>query len=259
MGIRQRIAWVASLIPTLAVRDLRARYRHSILDLTWALLTPMLTLAVYGTILTKSFSVEAACSPYLSSAWLGLVIWTFFATGVGNAVTSLIASGDLITKVYFPREAIPLASVASALLDLGIGLISLIAVLLFQRVHIGTSSLWALLALSVVIVWSAFLSVITSVLAVFSRDVVHAVHLMLRLAFFATPVVYESSFLPPAFAWVTTWSPIAVALDGLRTSVLCGTRPDVKLLVIQLAVGAGLLLLSIPYVGSVESSLADVS
>lgn len=248
-----------ALLPTLALRDLRSRYRHSVLDVVWALLTPMLMLAVYGTVLTKSFEVQSACSPYLSSAWLGLVVWTFFATALGNSVSSLIGSSELITKVYFPREAIPLATVGSAGTDLVVGLISLAVVVVAQGVRPGAAALWSVLPILLVVVWSAALSVVAAAVAVFARDVVHGVHVLLRVAFFATPVVYESSFLPSAFAWVTTWSPVAVAIDAMRASVLCGTRPDVALVGAHLAAGLVLLVVAILYVRAIESRLVDVS
>lgn len=254
-----RVRRDAELLPTLALRDLRSRYRHSVLDVLWALITPMLVLTVYGTVLTRSFEVESACSPYLSSAWLGLVVWTFFATALGNSVSSLVSSSELITKVYFPREAIPLATVSSAGTDLVVGLLSLLLVIYVQGVGLDPAALWSLLPIAVVVIWSAALSVIAAAAAVFARDVVHGVHVFLRIAFFATPVVYEASFLPSAFAWVTTWSPIAVAIDAMRSSMLCGVRPDVSLVLAHLAAGAALLAAGVLYVCSIESRLVDVS
>lgn len=118
------------LVRVLAPRELRVRYRQSLLDLVWALISPIVILIVYGLVLTQSFGVNGTCGPYLSSAWIGLVLWTFFGTALGSSVTSLISASDMVTKLYFPRETLPLAMVGSALADLGIGLGTIAVVLL---------------------------------------------------------------------------------------------------------------------------------
>lgn len=248
-----------SLLPVLTGRELRSRYRHSVLDIAWALITPVLILAVYGLILTQSFSVESACGPYLSSAWIGLVVWTFFAGSVGNGVSSLVSSADLITKVYFPREAIPLASVGASLLDLAVGVASIAVLLPIQGVAITPMWLWAVPAVAVVVVWSAAIAMLTAVLAVFSRDLIHGVNLLLRVGFFATPVVYESDLLPAAFAWTATLNPVAVSIDSLRAALLCADRPDLGLLAAHLVVGAAAFVGIIAYVRAVESRVVDAS
>src|SRR5687768_8544554 len=94
---RARRTW--ALLRILAPREFRTRYRQSVLDIAWSLISPVVILVVYGIILTRSFGVDGACSPYLSSAWTGLVIWTFFATAVGTATWSLLSSADLLAKV----------------------------------------------------------------------------------------------------------------------------------------------------------------
>ena len=242
----------------LAPRELRVRYRQSFLDVTWALISPIVILVVYGLVLTQSFGVEGTCGPYLSSAWVGLVLWTFFATALGTAVFSLIASSDMVTKVYFPREALPLSMVGSALADLGIGLITVVIVMVVQGVHVGWPIVSAVLPIAVVVVWTSAVSVIAGVLAAFVRDVIHVVQLALRVGFFATPVMYETNFLPQQLAWTATVNPLAVGITGLREAALCSTWPDFPLLLIHLVTGSLLLLAGIVYTWSVESRITDV-
>ncbi len=246
------------LVGVLTLRELRVRYRQSVLDVAWALISPIVILAVYGLVLTQSFDVSAGCGPYLSSAWLGLVVWTFFATAAGTSVTSLITSADLITKVYFPREALPLSMVGASLADLGIGFATVLILLPVQGIRFDWPALGAILPLAVVIVWAAAISVFIAVISAFVRDVPHAVQLALRVGFFATPVMYEASFLPPGLAWTASVNPVAVCITALRQCLLCGQWPNGGLLIVQLAAGLVTFGLAILYTRSVEARITDV-
>ncbi len=249
---------MVELVKVLAPRELRVRYRQSVLDIAWALISPVAVLVVYGIVLTQSFDVSASCGPYLSSAWSGLVLWTFFATAVGTSAFSLISSANLITKIYFPREALPLSMVAASSVDMAIGLVTVLVLFLVQGVALGPTTVAVVLPLAVAVVWAAAISVFAGVLAAFIRDVPHAVQLFLRVGFFATPVMYDAAFIPPALAWTASVNPLAAAITGFRDATLCGTWPDVGLLLAQLAVGTGVLVLAVMYTRSVESRAADV-
>lgn len=255
---RERVSRVAALLPILVKREIRTRYRTSALDLAWTIITPVTMMVVYGFILTRSFNVTSSCGPYLSSAWTGLVLWTAFATAVGTGVYSLIASSDLITKVYFPLESMPLAMVGASLIDVVVGMVTLVGLALVQGVPVGWVALTGLLPLAVLVVWSAAIAMITAVVAVFVRDAVHGVNLAIRVGFFATPVMYESSLLPAGLAWTAKANPVAASIDGMRSALLCGTLPSVKLLAAQLALGCGLFALAVLYTRSIESRVVDV-
>lgn len=255
--LTQRWARTAELVRVLAPRELRLRYRHSVLDIAWAVLTPVVLLLVYGFILTRSFDVTAACGSYFSSAWLGLVTWTFFATAVGGASTSLLTAADLVAKVYFPREVMPLAVAVAAIADLAVGLVTSIGLLLVLGSPLTGAAIGAVLPLAVIVVWAMAIGVFTGVATVFVRDVAHGVRLALTAGFFATPVVYEVAQLPQALAWTRSWNPAAVAITGLRSALLCGTAPDVGLTLAHLGVGLALLVGATLYTRSIEPRLAD--
>jgi ABC-type polysaccharide/polyol phosphate export permease len=230
-----------------------------VLDIAWAVITPVVLLAVYGLILTQSFNVRGSCAPYLSSAWTGLVLWTAFATALGGSVSSLVASSTLISKVYFPLESIPLAIVGASLLDLGVGLASLLVLVLVQGVDVHVVSLAIVLPLAVLLLWSAVLSMLTAVLAVFARDLIHAVGLGLRVGFFATPVMYETSFIPSSLAWTAKLNPVAVAINGVRDALLCGRSPHVALIVAHLVIGAVAFIAVVEYIRAIEPRVVDVA
>ncbi len=252
------MAQTIELVKVLAPRELRVRYRQSVLDITWALLSPVAILVVYGLVLTQSFDVTTTCGPYLSNAWIGLVIWTFFATAVGTGVSSLISSASVITKIYFPREALPLSVVAASLVDLGVGAVTVLVLLPIQGVTLRWEALAVVLPLAMIVMWVAAITVFVAVIAAFVRDVPHAVQLLLRVGFFATPVMYDASFIPPALRWTSVVNPVAVAITGVRETMLCGQLPDLALQSIHLVTGSALLVLALLYTRSVEVRISDV-
>jgi lipopolysaccharide transport system permease protein len=256
--VAERTRRTVELLRILAPREFRTRYRQSVLDIAWSLISPVVILLVYGVILAGTFKVDGACSPYLSSAWTGLVVWTFFATAVGTAAWSLLGASDLLSKVYFPREVLPLAAVGATLVDLAVGAITVVIVVVVQQVGLTVHALGAIVCLLVVVVWAAGIAIFVAVLSVFLRDVTHGVQLLLRVGFFATPVMYEASYLPPALRWSASVNPVAVAIGGVRQSLLCGGAPRWGLILLQLVVGLVVVALGVAYTRSVESRMVDV-
>lgn len=257
-GLLHRISTVAGLVPPLVAREVRSRYRTSALDIAWAVINPAVTLLAYGIILTQAFGAQSACGPYVTSAWSGLVLWMFFATSVTTGVTSVVSSPSLITKVYFPREALPLASTASAMLDLGIGLVTVVALMLLGGDEFTLSSLAALLPILMLICWTAAFAVFLSAVAVFVRDAVHLVQLLVRVGIFVTPVFYGVDVLPSGLAWLGTVNPVAVAIESFRSFALCGTAPNMSLLLAQTAAAMCALVGSVLFVRRAEPRIADL-
>lgn len=256
-GLKRRATRTARLVRVLVPREVRLRYRQSSLNVAWALLSPVAILAVYGVVLTQGFGVGSTCAPYLVTAWTGLVLWTFFASSVGGSVWSLLQSADLISKLYFPREALPLGVVGASLVDLAVGLLTVVALAVVQGSSPGIMALYAVLPVLSLVLWTAAISIFVAVLAAFARDVTHAVNLLLRVGFFATAVMFEASFLPTALAWTAKVNPVTVAITELRNVLLCNTSPSFRLLGLHLLGGALALAAAVAYTRSVESRIVD--
>jgi ABC-type polysaccharide/polyol phosphate export permease len=252
-----RLTRTWELLKILTPREFRVRYRESVLDLAWSIITPLVLLAVYGIILSQLVGSHPSCAPYISSAWTGLVVWTFFSLALGMATSSLILAAPLTSKIYFPRESIPLAQVGVGLLDFAIAFATIFVVAGIQGVVPTITVIGALPVLVLIVVWTAAASIFASALAVFIRDITQAVQLFLRAAFFATPVMYEASFLG-SLRWIATVNPIGVGIDGLRRTLLCGQWPQWNILAIQLAIGGVLLVASVFYMRKIEQRMADV-
>lgn len=254
---RSRAVRTIALVAALAPRELRIRYSRSKLDIAWAFIGPVLTLAVYGYVLTSSFRVAVACGTYVTSAWTGLVLWTFAATAISAATTSLVNASAIVTKIYFPREVMPLSMTASASAELAIGLVSLLILAVVQGVGVSMTWLALLVPITVVMIWTAALSVALACASVFVRDTVHAVQLVIRLGFFATPVMYEAAQLPHAFAWSARFNPLAASIEAARASLLCGTWPDWQLMALHAVGGIVAFVAALTYLRRREPLIAD--
>jgi ABC-2 type transport system permease protein/lipopolysaccharide transport system permease protein len=247
------------LVRVLAPRELRIRYRQSFLNLFWAILSPVAIMAVYGVVLSQSFNVTGKCSSYLTSAWAGLVVWTFFASAVGLGAGALVQSSDLIAKLYFPREALPLAAVGAALVELVIGAVILFALaVVHDGIVPGFAALTSVLPLLAIMIWVSAISIVLAALAAFTRDVIHGVSLFLRVGFFASAVMYEVTDLPSALAWTADVNPVTMAANNLRESVLCGNVVSLPVVGIHLVVATAALVGALVYMRSVEARVVDV-
>lgn len=248
---------VAALIGPLVTREIRSRYRTSALDVAWALVNPLVTMAVYGLVLTRGFGVESQCGPYIVSAWSGLVLWVFVATSLTTSVVSIISAPSLVTKVYFPREVLPLAATVSAMIDLAVGLLTVVVLLLLSGVGLSAYSALAVLPVAMLMIWAAALGVLSGALAVFARDMVHVVQLVTRVGIFAVPVFYDERILPDPLGRLVSANPVTVAIVAFRSAVLCGQPPELEPLAIHASLGVCLLVASILYVRHIESRIAD--
>lgn len=220
------------LVALLALRDLRARYKQSLLGVTWALIQPLGTLLVFSglfsLLLGRTRMPGAPGVPYELSTFCALVPWQLFASSLVAAGNSLVQNQALITKVYFPRLAAPIAPILAACVDAAIALALLFAMMLVAGVTPDVSALWlpafvllAALAALGVSLWLAALNALY-------RDVRHALPFLAQLWMIATPVVYASARVldgrPEWVTWLYGANPMALVVEGFRFALL-GTPP----------------------------------
>lgn len=241
----------------LTLRDLKVRYKQTALGVGWAVLQPLAMMAVFSVLFGQLARMPADGLPYPVFVLAALVPWTFFASAVGGSSNSLIGSANLISKVYFPRLIIPLASVGSWLLDLGIAMLLLLAMLAIY--DIGWS--WSLLAVPLLClaVTLAALGVGTLLAAatVAYRDFRYVVPFLLQFWMFVTPVVYPASLVPEHWRWIVNLNPMAGLIDGFR-SALFGRPFDLSALGVSTVVAVGIFLVGIVYFEKVERRFADI-
>jgi lipopolysaccharide transport system permease protein len=231
------------LVYFLAWRDVKVRYKQTALGVAWVLIQPAVAMVIFWFFFGRLAHMPSDGLPYPLFLYTGLLPWLFFATAVTNASNSLVANSNLVSKVYFPRLAIPMAAVASSLVDLAIQL-SLLVLLppLF---------LFMLLTALAVGIW-------LSALDVQYRDVRYAIPFLIQVWLFATPVVYPASLVSEQTRGIYGLNPMAGVVEGFRWALLGRTTNPGPLLWVSVAVVLILLISGLFYFRRMERSFADV-
>jgi len=245
------------LVAFLALRDVKVRYKQAAFGMLWAVVQPLAGLLVFTLVFSRLARVPSDGVPYPLFALVGMIVWTLFAGGLDAATTSLVRNSALVTKVYFPRVAAPLASVLPRLVDFAVAL-GLVAVLLLvtgrapgpQVVLVPVVAAWAVL-----LAFGVGLSLAT--LQVRYRDAHHGLTLLVQLWLFASPVAYSSSLVPDRWEWAYALNPVSGLLDTARWVLLDTAAPGWHV-VASIGVGVLLLLIGLKVFAVGERRFADV-
>jgi lipopolysaccharide transport system permease protein len=246
------------LLYLLIWRNVKVRYKQTVLGAAWAVIPAVMTMVVFTLIFGRLAHLSSDGSPYALFSYCALVPWTYFSNSVTQASTSLIENERLVTRVYFPRLLVPLAACLGGLLDFVIAFVLLLVLALgFGEVpDVRLLAVPGLVALAVVA--SFAVGITLSALNVFYRDVRYVIAFLIQFWLFATPVAYSSSLIPHAWRPVYGLNPMAGVIDGFRWAVLGRIAfPGVMLGMSVLSV-ALLLFGGLYYFRRVEDSFADV-
>lgn len=250
--------WVyRELLFFLIWRDIKIRYKQTLLGSSWAIIQPLFAMLLFTLIFGKLARMPSDGIPYPLFAYAGLLLWTFFANSLTNSGNSLVGSSSLITKVYFPRVIIPGAAVLAGLLDLVIASLLLIPLLIYYRVALT----WNLLLLPVFVLMATVLALGVgmwlSALNVKYRDVRYALPFLVQLWLFASPVIYPISMVPQRWRWVAALNPMTGIIEGFRASLL-GGKFDAFTSLSAAALALAILIVSFIAFQRVEDSFADI-
>src|SRR5712664_1400368 len=202
-------------------RDIKVRYRQTAIGALWAVIQPLTTMVVFSVFLGGLAKVPSDGTPFPLFAFAALVPWAFFANGLTQSANSLVASGHLITKVYFPRLLVPLARVLSGLPDIGLSFLVLVALVgWYGELRLTASLLWLPLLALLALLTAFGVGLWLSALNVQYRDVQHAVPFLIQIWMFATPIVYPSSLLPEPWRTVYGLNPMVGVVEGFRWALL---------------------------------------
>ncbi len=207
------------LLYFLVWRDVKVRYKQTLLGAAWAIIQPLFAMLIFTLFFGRLAGIKSDGIPYPLFAYAGLLPWTFFSNAITNSGNSLVGSSNLITKVYFPRILIPAASVMAGLVDLFFAFLTMIALMLYYRVPPSLG----LLALPVLVLLTAVLALAVgmwmSALNVNYRDVRYALPFLIQLWMFITPIIYPSSMVPAKWQWPTSLNPLSGIVEGYRASL----------------------------------------
>lgn len=246
------------LLLTLTLHRIKVRYKQSVLGILWAILQPLSLMLIYTLIFSFIARVQTDGIPYAIFAYSALLPWSYFATSLGNATNALVSHSELVTKVYFPREILPLSYVIAALCDFLIASTVLVGLMMYYRVPLTVNVFYSIPIVVVLTLFIAAMVLILSATQVRFRDIGVAVPLLLQLWMFATPVVYPLSAVPARFQSLYVLNPMVGMIENFRRVVLQGVSPDFYTLGIAAAVSFILLIASYIYFKHIEATVADL-
>jgi lipopolysaccharide transport system permease protein len=254
-----RELWVyRELLYFLVWRDIKVRYKQTALGASWAIIQPFFTMVVFSLFFGRLAGIPSDGVPYPIFSFAALVPWTFFANGLSMSSNSLVNSQNLLKKVYFPRLAIPTATVLAGVVDFLLAFIVLLAMMAYYGIVPTWNVLWLPLFLLLALVTSLGAGLWLSALNVLYRDVRYAVSFLVQFWLFATPIAYPSSLLSEPWRTVYGLNPMVGVVEGFRWALL-GTETEPRAIVAVSALAALLLLGGgLFYFRRMEKQFADV-
>lgn len=245
------------LLYFLTWRDVRVRYKQTVLGAAWAIIQPFFTMVVFSLFFGRLAKVPSDGVPYPIFSFAALLPWNYFATSLSGAGNSLVGSANLIRKVYFPRLVIPLASVLGGLVDFAVAFVVLLGMMVYFGIRptAGTLLLPAFLLLALVTALGVGLWL--SALNVKYRDVKYTLTFLIQFWMFATPVAYPSSLLGEPWRTLYGLNPMVGVVEGFRWALL-GTQPPSAMVGVSALVSVVLLVSGAFYFRRMEKTFADV-
>ena len=239
-------------------RDIKVRYKQTALGATWAIIQPFFTMVVFSLFFGRLAKVPSDGIPYPLFSFAALVPWTFFANGLTQSSNSLVGSANLITKVYFPRLTIPIASVLSGIVDFVLAFIVLVGMMLYYGMLPTLNVLWLPLFLLLALVASLGVGLWLSALNVEYRDVRYVVPFITQFWLFVTPIAYPSSLLHEPWRSLYGLNPMVGVVEGFRWALLrTNTAPGPIIAVSSLA-ALVILVSGAFYFRRMEKTFADI-
>ena len=259
MPLRLGEVWeYRDLLRLLAWRDIKVRYRQTALGAAWAVLQPLLTMAVFSVFFGRLAKVPSDGLPYPIFVFAALVPWGYFSTSLTQASNSLVGNANLIKKVYFPRLVVPMSCAASALVDMCIAFVVLLGFMLWYRIVPTINVIWLPAFVALALVTSLGAGLWLSALNVRYRDVRYVVPFLVQFWLFATPIAYPSSLLHEPWRTVYGLNPMVGVVEGFRWALLgTKTSPGAVMAVSALA-ALTLLVTGAFYFRRMEATFADV-
>jgi lipopolysaccharide transport system permease protein len=259
VSLRLTELWVyRELLYFLIWRDIKVRYKQTVLGAVWAIVQPVLSMAVFSLFFGRLANMPSDGVPYPIFCFAALVPWTFFANGLGQSANSLVGSANLISKVYFPRLIIPVAAVLSGLADFFLSFFVLLVMLVYYGSTLTPKALLLPGFLLLALLTSLGVGLWFSALNVKFRDVRHIVPFMTQLWLFATPIAYPSSLLPERWRIVFGLNPMVGVVEGFRWTLLETSSAPSLMILVSSFVSIVILVSGAFYFRRVEKIFADI-
>jgi lipopolysaccharide transport system permease protein len=242
----------------LAWRDVKVRYKQTVLGVLWAIIQPLFTMVIFTVVFGQIANISSEGVPRPVFYFSALLPWIYFSSTLANAGMSLVSNSGLLTKIYFPRIILPAAAALVPLVDFLIGSVLLIGFIVYYDIPIG----WNLLLWPILVVPLALLAfgmgAFLAALNVKYRDVKYAIPFVIQVLLFMTPIIYPSSVFPERFRWLLALNPLSGLIEAFRYALVPTYAVHWDVLGVSLAVTAALLVFGVVYFKRTEQAFADI-
>jgi lipopolysaccharide transport system permease protein len=239
-------------------RDIKIRYKQTAIGAAWAVLQPFLTMLIFSLFFGRLAHIPSEGLPYPIFYYSALLPWMYFAAALVNATNTIVENQRLITKVYFPRLALPLSAVLSGLVDFAVSFVMFIIMMIYYRIQPFPALLWLPLFLLLAMLTALGVGLWLSALNAIYRDVRYVLPFLVQFWLFASPVAYPSSLVPEKWRWLYGMNPMAGVIEGFRWSLAGSGKPPSGLIFVSTGVVLVLLLSGVVYFQKMETTVADV-
>ncbi len=247
------------LLGALAIRDIKLRYRQTLLGVLWVVLQPLLGAGIFAFVFGRVAKLDSGGVPYLLFSYTGLLAWNLFSGSVLKASGSLVANAPLVAKVFFPRLLLPFSAVVSTLLDFAIALIVGFALMLWWGKVPGPMLLLAPVWLALLLLFSTGLGMLCAALAVAYRDVLHILPVALQMLLYGSPVGYTIAVIPEGLPrTLYKLNPLAALIEGFRNALLGQGHVGIYSAAYAAAVSVLIFLVGLVFFLRMERQFADV-
>lgn len=246
------------LLYILALRDVKLRYKQTFLGIIWVIVQPLLAAFIFALIFGRFANLPSEGVPYLLLVFAATLAWNIFGGGLSRAGNSLITDSKLITKVYFPRIAVPISSSAAVLIDFAVGLIVMFALLILYGYGLSANILLLPVMLIAVLLSTIGVSLLFSALNVYYRDFMYALPFIIQVWMYASPVVYVTGLIPEGLRPFYALNPLVGVIDGFRWCLLGHGEFPLLTLSMSIVVGCILFVFGALVFQRVERNFADV-
>jgi lipopolysaccharide transport system permease protein len=256
-NIRELISY-RELLWSWVVRDIKVRYKQSLLGIAWSILQPLSTTLLFAVIFSYFVEVDTGGVPYLVFYYSAMLPWTFLSSSISFGTSALVSNMNLVTKIYFPREILPIAAVAASFVDFLVASIIFVIMMIVYQVPVG----WNILLIPLLVVTQILLTLgivlVASALMVFYRDIRFIVPLGLQLWLYLSPIIYPVNQVPERWRGLYMLNPMAGLIDSYRRVILTSQLPETSYLLPAAGISLSIFLAAYWYFKRAEAVFADI-
>ena len=259
LNIHVRELWeFRELLYFLVWRDVKIRYKQTLIGAAWAVFQPLLTMLIFSVIFGSLLKTPTDGIPYPLFSFAALIPWQLFSRALSDSANSLVNNQQMVTKIYFPRLFLPTSSILGGLLDFGISMLVLFCMMFYYQVHLTWAILTIPLFVLLAVMTSLAVGIWLSALNVKYRDVRYVLPFLLQVWLYATPIAYSTKIIPEKWRFIAGLNPMTGVVNGFRWALLGQTSETSTLLMVSIVIIVFLFLSGLIYFQYMEQTFADI-